>query len=67
MNAPALSPMPSRPKALPRCGSSTDAATIASRGADRVPLPKRSRKRAPSTPGQPVDKPIKGLATAAAV
>jgi len=66
MNAPALSPKPSRPNARPRSCSATDSATSASRGADRVPVPMRSRSRAPRTPSQIVASPISGLASAAA-
>ena len=66
-NAPALSPMPSSPKALPRSFSSTDAAMRASRGAVRVPAPSRSRKRPPNTPGHAVARPMSGLAIAAKV
>jgi hypothetical protein len=47
------------------CRRQRDDAISASRGAERVPVPSLSRKRAPNTPCQPVDKPISGLAIAA--
>ena|SRR5215216_7126571 len=62
--APKLSPMPSNPKALPLFSSDTEDAIRASRGAERMPVPSRSRKRAAKTPCQIVDRPINGFATA---
>ena len=53
-NAPALSPTPSSPKALPLFASSTEEAMSASRGAERVPAPSRSSKRPPNRPCQTV-------------
>src|SRR5579863_5143183 len=59
--APRLSPIPSRPKPRPLFSSDTEEAIRASRGAERKPAPKRSRKRPPKTPGHAVAIPIRGL------
>jgi hypothetical protein len=37
------------PNARPRSAGGTDSASIASRGAERIPFPARSSRRAPST------------------
>ena len=47
--APKVSPARCRPKARPRCFSLTPSATRASRGAVRMPLPRRSLKRTART------------------
>jgi len=59
-----LSPMPSRPKARPLYSSETEDAMRSSRGAERKPAPKRSRKRPPNTLGHVVAIPIRGLPNA---
>jgi hypothetical protein len=53
--------MPSRPNAFPRWASSADAAMSASRGAERLPDPNRSRVRAANTVGQSGASPMSGL------
>ena len=60
-NAPRLSPTPSMPNAFPRYSGATDSAINASRGAERLPAPRRSANLAPSTPGQAVAIPINGF------
>src|SRR5678809_1507663 len=67
MNAPRLSPAPSNPNAFPLCCSSEEEAINASRGADLVAEPMRSKKRAPSTQGHVTASHVKGLAKAESI
>ena len=59
--APRLSPIPSKPKARPLYSFETEDAIRASRGGERKPAPKRSRKRPPYTLGHAVAIPIRAL------
>src|SRR5688572_11708119 len=63
-NAPSVSEARCRPKASPRCLSSTESAINASRGAVRTPLPIRSATRTPSTQPHALAKYKSGLASA---
>ena len=61
---PAVSAALWNPKARPRAAGEAASAIMASRGAERTPLPMRSRTRAPNTSGQPKARPSTGFASA---
>ena len=64
IKAPKLSPNPSSPKALPLCCSTTEEATSASLGAERVPAPSLSENLAAKTNCHEDAIPINGFETA---
>ena len=64
VKAPAVSAARCSPKARPRRSSGVLAASSASRGAERMPLPTRSVKRTPSTPTQEFARNRNGFARA---